>query len=65
MHVSVALTSIAIVASAVNLEAENGEATVVGKPGFSIGENYKAADYSQQYGEELPGADFNKQVYQF
>ncbi len=26
---------------------------------------YKAADYSKAYGEVLPGADFNKQVYEF
>ena len=36
-----------------------------GKPSFGIGGHYREPDYSQEYGEELPGADFNKQVYNF
>ena len=34
-----------------------------GKPSFGIGDHYREPDYSQEYGEVLPGADFNKQVY--
>ena len=38
---------------------------MTGKPGFSIGSNYRAPDYTNPYEEKLPGADFNRQVYQF
>ena len=52
-------------AAAVSLDAEGGAGGEHGKPSFSIGSHYREPDYSQPYGEKLPGADFNKQVYQF
>ena len=62
MKFAAALTSVAV---AVNLETKDGDHGFIGKPSFSIGQHYREPDYSQPYGEELPGADFNKQVYQF
>ena len=56
-----ALAAIACYTQAAILEEERHG----GKPSFSIGSHYRAPDYSQEYGEELPGADLNKQVYQF
>ena len=64
MKFAAALTS---VACAVNLDAQQAghDHGFTGKPGFSIGNRYQEPDYTQNYSESLPGADFNKQVYQF
>lgn len=65
MKFTIALVATTFVANAANLTTEGGEHGFVGKPGFSIGPHYKEPDYTQEYGEVLPGADFNKQVYNF
>ena len=52
-------------AYAVSVEPERGAHKFQGKPSFSIGHRYKEPDYTQDYGESLPGADFNRQVYKF
>ena len=58
-----ALASTVLVARAVR-DPEGSQQSAGGKS-FDIGGMYRAPDYSQDYGEALPGADFNKQVYQF
>ena len=55
------------VACAVNIEGEKMSLNynLDGKPSFDIGRRHREADYSSDYGETLPGADFNRQVYRF
>ena len=66
MKFIVALTAAVSVASAASLEAK-----AAGSPNpyqdyhYFNHPGYKAADYSKEYGEVLPGPDFNKQVYNF
>jgi len=65
MKFTLALTATAFAANAASLEHVSHAAEWVAKPSFSIGDSYKAPDYTSPYGETLPGADFNKQVYKF
>ena len=58
-----ALASTALAARAVS-DPDGAQHSATGKS-FDIGNMYQAPDYAQPYGETLPGADFNKQVYQF
>ena len=58
-----ALASTVLAARAVR-DPDGGQHSAGGKS-FDIGPMYQTPDYSQDYGEALPGADFNKQVYQF
>ena len=58
-----ALASTVLAARAVR-DPDTPQRSAGGKS-FDIGNMYQAPDYSQDYGEALPGADFNKQVYQF
>ena len=59
-----ALASTVLAARAVRDPKDTPQRSAGGKS-FDIGSMYRAPDYSQDYGEALPGADFNKQVYQF
>lgn len=65
MKFTIALAASAYAANAASLSTEGAGHGFVGKPDFSIGGHYREPDYEHEYGEELPGADFNKQVYQF
>ena len=59
-----ALASTVLAARAVRDPADHQQRSAGGKS-FDIGSMYRTPDYSQPYGEALPGADFNRQVYQF
>ena len=63
MKFAVALTM--SVAAAVTIQEPAYGYNISQKPSFSIGQHYTKPDYTQEYGEVLPGADFNKQVYEF
>ena len=64
MKFAIALAASAYAANAVEI-GQSGYNHSTAKPGFSIGNNYIEPDYSQEYGEELPGPDFNRQVWGF
>ena len=62
MKFIIALAATALAANALDLEETYPDVT----KSFSIGAHHKVADYaSGAYLEELPGADFNRQVYSF
>ena len=64
---TIAAANAASLDAVASLEAESGfgDHNQSGKPNFSIDNHYRQPDYSSEYGEELPGADFNRQVYRF
>ena len=63
----------AAVASAIQVEVEAGpqdyahpqQAQEFQGEAYFRNPGYQEPDYSKEYGEKLPGADFNKQVKQF
>lgn len=62
MKFTIALAATALAANAADLEETYPSIT----KSFSIGAHHKPADYeSGEYLEELPGADYNRQVYSF
>ena len=69
MKFAIACAVSAFAAGATNLSADQsqqyGASGNAGKPGFDIGSDYKEPDYSKAPPENLPGADFNKQVHDF